>query len=259
WPSPPSTRSGWPRVGSPRATTRRRRRPRSACERIPSSAMTHPPQGPERARPDQPAGPSRPGGQQRPVQQHPQPQAPPQRPDAPRRDGENRIIDTSSGRDDGLNKCPRCGSAEIQYSLSAKALVCAYCRHTWNEENAERAFGLDSAIEGLHGHTMASGTSDVRDDLTTMTLKCQGCGAEVVLNVDQELQARCHWCRQTLSINSQIPNGAVPDAVLPFQLTREEAIAHIDRFTEKRRAFAHRRFKEEYVPENVMGVYIPYL
>src|SRR5699024_3485666 len=143
--------------------------------------MTQPPQGPDRARPDQPVGPSRPGGQQRPHEQAPEQQSG-QRPEVPRRDGENRIIDTSSGRDDGLNKCPRCGSAEIQYSLSAKALVCAYCRHSWNEENAERAFGLDSAIADLRGHTMASGTQDVRDDLTTMTLKCQGCGAEVVIN-----------------------------------------------------------------------------
>ncbi|ATG53317.1 hypothetical protein CFK38_16255 [Brachybacterium vulturis] len=169
------------------------------------------------------------------------------------------MIDTSSGQDDGLNKCPSCGSSEIRYSLTEKALVCSYCRHTWNEENAEEAFGLDSSIADLRGHTMASGTADVREDLTTVTLKCQGCGAEVVINVDQDLQARCHWCRQTLSINSQIPNGAIPDAVLPFQLTREEAIERIDAFTAKRRAFAHHRFKEEYVPDNVMGVYIPYL
>src|SRR5699024_2473204 len=192
---------------------------RSGCDRAPSSVMSVPPQGPEQARPDQPAGPSRPGGPVPPApggQQPPQ-QQPPQRPDegheTARRRSANRIIDTSSGRDDGLNKCPRCGSAEIQYSLTAKALVCAYCRHSWNEENAERAFGLDSAIAELRGHTMASGTQDVRDDLSTVTLKCQGCGAAVAINVDQALQARCQWCRQPLSIGSQIANGAVPDAV----------------------------------------------
>jgi hypothetical protein len=106
---------------------------------------------------------------------------------------------------------------------------------------------------------MASGTADVREDLTTVTLKCQGCGAEVVLNVEQQMQARCHWCRQTLSINSQIPGGAVPDAVLSFLLTREEAVERIDAFAGKRRTFAQGRFKQEFVPENVMGVYIPYL
>lgn len=179
--------------------------------------------------------------------------------EAARKHSANRIIDTSSSRDDGLNKCPRCGSTDIHYSLSAKALYCSYCRHTWNEENAEKAFGLDSSIADLRGHTLASGTADVREDLTTMTLKCQGCGAEVVVNVEKELQARCHWCRQTLSINTQIPNGAVPDAVLPFQLTREEAVQRIDEFAGKRKTFALGRFKAEFVPDNVMGVYIPYM
>ncbi|WP_422117602.1 TFIIB-type zinc ribbon-containing protein [Brachybacterium sp. UNK5269] len=171
----------------------------------------------------------------------------------------NRIIDTSSGRTDGLDKCPRCGSTDIHYSLTVKALTCSYCRNTWNEANAEQAFGLDSSIAELRGHTLASGTADVREDLTTVTLKCQGCGAEVVINVEQQLQARCHWCRQTLSINTQIPNGAVPDAVLPFQLTREEAVERIAAFVGQRKAFAHPRFKAEFVPDNVMGVYIPYM
>src|SRR5699024_759301 len=151
--------------------------------------MSVPPQGPEQAHPDQPAGPSRPGGPVPPVPGGQQPQSPqqppPQRPDEghenARRGTTNRIIDLSAGGDDGLNKCRRCGSAEIQYALTAKALDCAYCRHAWNEENAERAFGLDSAIAELRGHTMASGTQDVRDDLSTVTLKCQGCGAEVVI------------------------------------------------------------------------------
>ncbi len=137
--------------------------------------------------------------------------------------------------------------------------MCAYCRHTWNEPNAEQTFGLDSSIAELRGHTMASGTSDVRDEPAIVTLKCQGCGAEVVLNAQQETQARCHWCRQTLSINSQVAGGSVPDAVLPFQLTREEAIARIEQFVAKRRTFADSRFKAEFVPDNVMGVYIPYL
>src|SRR5690625_5231324 len=106
---------------------------------------------------------------------------------------------------------------------------------------------------------MASGSADILEYVTEMTLKCEGCGAEVVIRVEEELQARCHWCRQTLSVNTQIPNGAVPDAILPFQLTRDKAIERINEFVGKRRTFALGRFKKEFVPDNVMGVYIPYL
>lgn len=170
-----------------------------------------------------------------------------------------RIIDTSSGRQDGLTKCPACGSAEARYDIPARALVCDYCRHQWNEPNAERSFGLDSAIDQLQGSTYASATADIRDDVDVMTLKCQGCGAEVMIPVAEQLQARCHWCRQTLSVNTQIPNGAIPDAILPFTLTRDQAIEKIRQFAADRRTFANARFTAEFVPENVIGVYIPYM
>ena len=62
-----------------------------------------------------------------------------------------------------------------------------------------------------------------------------------------------------LTINEQIPNGAVPDAVLPFHISREDAIARIRQFVDKRRLFALKKFKQEFTPENVLGVYMPYM
>ena len=239
--------------------------------------MSQPPRGPDGARPEPPErqgadGPQHDPGQPcdgQPSSQRPGRQGAPQpgMTGAPSGSGEpaaqqhsrNRIIDTSAGRSDGLDKCPSCGSTDIHYSIRSGSLVCGYCRSEWNEEVAEQAFGLDSSIAELRGHTLASGTADIREDVTVMTLKCEGCGAEVVIRVEEELQARCHWCRQTLSVNTQIPNGAVPDAILPFQLTRDQAIERINEFVGKRRTFALGRFKKEFVPDNVMGVYIPYL
>src|SRR5699024_2902667 len=48
-------------------------------------------------------------------------------------------------------------------------------------------------------------------------------------------------------------------AILPFQLTRDQAIERLNEFVGKRRTFALGRFKKEFVPDHVMGVYIPYL
>ena len=73
------------------------------------------------------------------------------------------------------------------------------------------------------------------------------------------LGARCHWCRNTLSVNQQIPNGAIPDVVLPFNLTKAEAKAQIEEFVGKRKFFAHPKFTEEFTTDNVMGVYFPYM
>lgn len=171
----------------------------------------------------------------------------------------DRVVDTSSGKDDGLNRCPRCGSTEIGYSPQLGSLVCRYCRFQWNEELADTKFGFDAAIDSLKGTVRGSGTEDIEVDTSVVTIKCSGCGAEVVINPDEAQQAKCHWCRQVLSINQQIPNGAFPDAILPFAQTHEQGVEAIRQFAGKRRSFAHRRFRDAFQPENVRGVYLPYM
>ncbi|NYI43331.1 ribosomal protein L37AE/L43A [Nocardioides aromaticivorans] len=161
---------------------------------------------------------------------------------------------------DGLNRCPKCGSTDVQLRASTGMLVCLFCRNEWHEARVEEEFGLGEGIDELEGTVIASGAEDIRADASdVLTFKCEACGAEVVVDTAHALNARCHWCRHTLNVNQQIPNGAVPDAVLPFRLTKEEAVEKIRAFAGSRRLFAHRRFKKEFVPENVLGVYLPYL
>ncbi|WP_436699188.1 hypothetical protein [Nocardioides sp. BYT-33-1] len=162
--------------------------------------------------------------------------------------------------DDGLNRCPKCGSTDVRLRGSTGMLICLFCRNEWQEARVEEEFGLGEGIDQLEGTVIASGAEDIAADAADMlTFKCEACGAEVVVDTAHALNARCHWCRHTLNVNRQIPNGAVPDAVLPFRLTKEEAVEKIRAFASKRRLFAHKRFKKEFVPENVLGVYLPYL
>ncbi|MBS2937990.1 TFIIB-type zinc ribbon-containing protein [Nocardioides sp. J2M5] len=161
---------------------------------------------------------------------------------------------------DGVNRCPKCGSTDVQLRASTGMLVCLFCRHQWQEERVEEEFGLGVGIDELEGTVIASGAQEIAegaDDIVTLT--CGGCGAEVVVDTAHAMNARCHWCRHTLNVNQRTPNGAVPDAVLPFKLTRDEAVEKIREFAGKRRLFAHPRFRKEFVPENVLGVYLPYL
>lgn len=161
---------------------------------------------------------------------------------------------------DGLNRCPKCGSTDVRLRGSTGRLVCLFCRNEWQEARVEEEFGLGEGIDDLEGTVIASGAGDIQADVADqVTFKCDACGAEVVVDTAHALNARCHWCRHTLNVNQQIPNGAVPDAVLPFHLTKEQAVEKIREFASKRRLFAHGRFKKEFVPENVLGVYLPYL
>lgn len=167
------------------------------------------------------------------------------------------VVRTDVGAKDGQNKCPKCGSTDISLNTKTGKLRCNFCRYEFEPEKVE---GLDSDISALKGQVIGSGAQDIIADTDdVVTLKCSSCGAEVVIDTAFSLQARCHWCRNTLSINQQIPNGSVPDVVLPFKITKEEAKKQIEGFVAKRKFFAHPKFKEEFTTENIMGVYFPYM
>ncbi|MDR1421841.1 MAG: TFIIB-type zinc ribbon-containing protein [Coriobacteriales bacterium] len=175
---------------------------------------------------------------------------------APPQPTQPQVVSTASGAKDGVTKCPRCGSSDIVLNPMTGMLHCNYCHTEWSAP----ADSLTGDVHQLSGTWLGSGAQDIIPGTdVVMTFKCSACGAEVVVDTREALQARCHWCRNTLSVNQQIPNGAVPDIVLPFRLTKEQAQHSIEAFVGKRRFYAHPRFRQEFTTANIMGVYLPYM
>ena len=161
---------------------------------------------------------------------------------------------------DGVNRCPKCGSSDVRLRIGTDVLVCQYCRHEWHGDRVEEAYGLGEGLDQLRGTIIASGARDIDTGTASlMSFKCTGCGAEVTINTDTTMTARCHWCRHVFGVNEQVANGAVPDAVLPFRIGKADAVARIRQFVDKRRLFALKAFKDQFTPENVVGVYMPYM
>lgn len=170
---------------------------------------------------------------------------------------EPKVVQTDLGSKDGQNKCPKCGATDISLNVNNGKLRCNFCRHEFEPQKVE---GLETDISNLQGQVIASGASDIKEDAKdVVTFKCESCGAEVVIDTSEATNARCHWCRNTLSVNKQIPNGSIPDVVLPFGIKKEEARLKIEEFVGKRKFFAHPTFVKEFTTENIMGVYFPYM
>ena len=167
------------------------------------------------------------------------------------------IIRTDEDAKNGQDKCPLCGATDISLNQNTGKLRCNFCRH---EFEPQALTGMHEDVSDIKGKVVISGAQNIVADTDDMlTLKCESCGAEVVIDTSESAQARCHWCRNTLSINTQIPNGSIPDVVLPFSIKKEEAKKEIEKFVSKRKFFAHPTFKKEFTTENIMGVYLPYM
>lgn len=172
-------------------------------------------------------------------------------------DNNVKIVKTDEGSTDGLNRCPKCGATDILLNPKTGKLRCSYCRH---EFDPEKITGMEEDIKNLTGEVMGSGAQNIiADTNSVLTFKCTSCGAEIVVDTNEASHARCHWCRNVLSVNQQIPNGTIPDVVLPFKLTKDQAKASIEKFVGKRKFFANPKFRQEFTTENIMGVYFPYM
>ena len=172
-------------------------------------------------------------------------------------DKEVTVVNTNNGKENGQDKCPKCGSTDISINANNEKLRCNFCRY---EFEPEKITGMVEDLSKLSGQVIATGASDIAaDEKDVITLKCTSCGAEVVIDTNEAMQARCHWCRNTLSINEQIPNGSVPDVLLPFSVPRDDARLAIEKFVGKRKFFAHPKFRQEFTTNNIMGVYFPYM
>lgn len=168
-----------------------------------------------------------------------------------------KIVKTDEGAKTGQVKCPKCGATDISLNPRTGKLRCNFCRFEFEPEKVE---GFEEDLSKLEGQVLGSGLQNIVADSSNMiTLKCSSCGAEVVIDTAHSTSARCHWCRSRLSINEQVPNGAIPDVVLPFKLKKEEAQANIQKFVRKRKFFAHPKFVKEFETNNIMGVYLPYM
>lgn len=168
-----------------------------------------------------------------------------------------KIIKTDIDAKDGQNKCPKCGATDISLNSKTGKLRCNFCRHQFEPEKLET---MEKDISKLEGEVLGSGATDIIADVKDiLTFKCSSCGAEIVIDTSSQASARCHWCRNTLSVNQQIPNGAIPDTVLPFKVSKADAKKEIENFVGKRKFYAHPQFRKEFTTDNIMGVYLPYM
>ena len=158
--------------------------------------------------------------------------------------------------ENGLNRCPNCGATDVKLDPKTGLLKCRFCRSEFKGIEVNSLGG----VKDLKEKTVGAGAADIiPGEDVIMTFQCPACGAEVVVNTEESTSSRCHWCRHIFSLNEKVPNGAVPDMVLPFRLEKATAEGKIREFVNERRFFAHPKFKAEFTTENISGVYLPYM
>ncbi|MFF4928182.1 hypothetical protein ACFY2H_04625 [Streptomyces griseofuscus] len=143
-------------------------------------------------------------------------------------------------------QCEACGGVS-EYAPGTYALRCPYCKHEQDITPIPRQV-TEHPIEELAELRRASAPSRVK------VYTCPGCHA---VTESDTLSDKCQFCATPLVADAAGTERVVPEAVLPFGVSREEARDALAKWT-KSRWFAPNELKKVTEAETFRGSYLPH-
>ena len=161
-------------------------------------------------------------------------------------------------------QCPAC-TGPLHFSGSSGKLECEYCGSVFDvaaiealyAEKEEQAAQAQQAAEGATEWDLSGLTSDWGADADGMkSYVCPSCGAELICDATTAATS-CPYCGNPTVVPGQFSGTLKPDFVIPFKLSKEEAIAALKKHY-KGKPFLPKSFGSENHVREIKGVYVPF-
>jgi len=162
-------------------------------------------------------------------------------------------------------QCPAC-TAPLRFDGISGKLQCDYCGSNFEVSYMESLMAEreEKAVEASEKAAADDGSWDTGDlssdwgeDAVGMkTYSCPSCGAELICDATTAATS-CPYCGNPTVVPGQFSGMLKPDFVLPFKITKEEAIAKLKAHY-KGKFFLPKRFSDENSIQEIKGVYVPF-
>ena len=154
-------------------------------------------------------------------------------------------------------KCPNCGGA-IEFDPGMQTIYCPFCSSTLDmqalaatEAELEQQQGPETIDWGLGSSEWGASEQD-----GMLVYTCNSCAGEIV--GDDTLGATsCPFCGNPVVMTSKFSGTLRPDAVIPFKISRQEALEGLKKHYLKK-VLLPKEFKDENHLEEIKGVYVPF-
>ena len=149
--------------------------------------------------------------------------------------------------------CKNCSHALV-FDPRSQRLVCSSCGSSFTAEEVEseaKDYRQDLKAESLNE---IHGTKD-EEFMDCYVYSCSECGGEIIVN-GSEASTTCIYCGNPNVVFNRIAKQRCPEYILPFSITKEQAIDIVHKKISKG-IFVPKRIKN-FTPECVRGIYIPY-
>ena len=142
-------------------------------------------------------------------------------------------------------KCPNCG-ADLHYDPNGLCLKCSHC-------------DTSVAIAGTKADEVSFETLPEEDPYDIQgggnAYRCQNCGADTVYQ-GYDIAPACPFCGASNIVKEDCIPGLRPNGILPFSRSKEDIVPCYKQWM-KKKAFAPRKLKKNFMAEQVQGVYLP--
>ncbi|WP_368251293.1 TFIIB-type zinc ribbon-containing protein [Enterococcus sp. 2201sp1_2201st1_B8_2201SCRN_220225] len=166
------------------------------------------------------------------------------------------------------HKCPNCGGA-LTFDPADQKFHCPYCLSIFTEAEVSEFEAKQKAAQMVdEDNSTATGTTEdaASKDTTTETetsaegtmelYLCPSCGAEIVTDTTTAATF-CYYCHNPVVLQGRLSGKFLPDKVLPFAITKEEAVESFLNWSQKKWFVPKDFFNKDQVAK-LTGVYFPY-
>jgi predicted RNA-binding Zn-ribbon protein involved in translation (DUF1610 family) len=143
--------------------------------------------------------------------------------------------------------CPTCG-AEMIFDPDTQALKCEFCT---NKK------GIDQEQGDIKEYDFATADDSKPQNwgAEKRVIKCDGCGAETVLDITDATKF-CAFCGSANILQNDKSAGIPPESLIPFKVSRTKATDIFSNWV-KKRFFAPNKLKNNHQLQKITGVYAP--
>ena len=144
--------------------------------------------------------------------------------------------------------CPDCG-APAYYDIRSGAYSCQFCG---GKVTVDEAMEEKRGFRRLQQSRLQNSAANYR----LLRASCSVCGAEVVFE-ENEAIANCDFCGHALVRKGYLHKKNVPEIIIPFRITDEEAQECLANWCEKNRGKKEAGLLKEKTGD-MKGFYLPY-
>lgn len=154
-------------------------------------------------------------------------------------------------------KCPCC-NAGLVFGNQVQKLTCEYCDNTFDID-AVRAYNeseANHASEDFSWDTEEKTEWTESEQTALNVFLCPACGGEILTD-DTTAATFCPFCDNPSIMPTQLSGSLKPEAVLPFQKSREDATAAFLKLC-KGKPLLPKDFTAQQRLEKITGMYVPF-